>query len=375
MLNWRDPMNPKSGGAERVTLAYWKELAARGHRADWFACGFPNCQSDEVIDGVRVIRGAPSSIRSRWDAYHWAKRNGPYDLIVDQHHGLPWWTPWWVKGTRVSYIHEVLGPIWRSFYPWPISAVGQAVERLTHWAYRDERFWTGCQATRGQLERRGIHRVEVVSYGVDTIALETLPEKELSKPLRLIVVCRLAPNKRVDHAIRALARLRDRGVSARLEVVGDGEEGPQLRKLASDSHVADACEFLGRLNEDDKLDRMREAHFLVHTSVREGWGLNVVEANAMGTPAVVYPAPGLTESTQNDVTGWVSERETPESLADGIEQAIANPGRYQQWRRNALESARALHWDVVAPKAADWLESVARMDSSATGKEMYARVD
>lgn len=375
MLNWRDPMNPKSGGAERVTLAYWKELASRGHRADWFACGFPHCESEETVDGVRVIRGASSSLVSRWDAYRWARRHGPFDLIVDQHHGLPWWTPWWAATPRVSYIHEVLGPIWRSFYPWPISAIGQGVERLTHWAYRNERFWTGCDATRRQLERRGIRRIDVVSYGVDTVALSALPEKELSEPLRLITVCRLAPNKRVDHVIRTVARLRERGVAVQLDIVGSGDEERGLKKLASQLEVSDACEFVGRLSEEDKLARMRRAHFLTHTSVREGWGLNVVEANAMGTPAAVYPVPGLTESTQSQVTGWVSDRETPESLADGLQHAIAHPELYQQWRRNALASARALHWDVVAPTAADWLESVAREGSKRGGLRYDARAD
>ena len=38
MLNWRDPKNPLAGGAERVTLAYLKELVRRGHEVYWFTC-------------------------------------------------------------------------------------------------------------------------------------------------------------------------------------------------------------------------------------------------------------------------------------------------------------------------------------------------
>ena len=38
------------------------------------------------------------------------------------------------------------------------------------------------------------------------------------------------------------------------------------------------------------------AHVLVATSVREGWGLNVSEAAACGTPAIGYSVPGLVDS-------------------------------------------------------------------------------
>ena len=41
------------------------------------------------------------------------------------------------------------------------------------------------------------------------------------------------------------------------------------------------------------------------TSVREGWGLVVTEANACGTPAVVYDVPGLRDSVRNEETGLV----------------------------------------------------------------------
>src|SRR4051794_8538987 len=40
MLNWRDPKNPISGGAERVTLAHLAALAERGHQVYWYTHDF-----------------------------------------------------------------------------------------------------------------------------------------------------------------------------------------------------------------------------------------------------------------------------------------------------------------------------------------------
>jgi glycosyltransferase involved in cell wall biosynthesis len=134
---------------------------------------------------------------------------------------------------------------------------------------------------------------------------------------------------------------------------------PQLKQCVSQLGLNDRVEFAGFLNEEQKDQSLQEAHLLLHTSVREGWGLNVIEANAMGTPSAVYPVAGLTESTLHDVTGRVSHQETPESLADEIQSMIENPDLYQQYRIEAWKRAKQFHWDAILPKACDWLESMA----------------
>ena len=57
MLNWRDPKNPLTGGAERVTEGYLSALQKRGHEVYWFAYQFPGGSPEEVISGIKIIRG------------------------------------------------------------------------------------------------------------------------------------------------------------------------------------------------------------------------------------------------------------------------------------------------------------------------------
>ncbi len=109
-----------------------------------------------------------------------------------------------------------------------------------------------------------------------------------------------------------------------------------------------------------KNDILRRAHFLVHTSIREGWGLNVIEANAMGTPAMVYPVAGLVDSTVADVTGIIVPAETPEALADSLTAAAKEPGKYQNYRVKAWERSQTFAWDKVLPLVCDYLEAQAR---------------
>ena len=360
MLNWRDPRNPLAGGAERVTEAYLRALLARGHEVSWFANAFAGAPAEEDLDGLQVVR-AGGKFTSWRSARSWVLGQKPFDLIIDQHHGIPWYAPWWAEARVVAFIHEVLGPIWRAFYPWPISAIGSWQERLTLRRYRKVPFWTASSFTREHLEEQGIESVTQIPYGVNTRALETLPSKELDEPLQFITVSRLAPNKQVDHAIAALWCLRgEHEMEARLKIVGQGQEKPALRKLVHDLKVEEHVEFCGALPETDKDAALREAHFLLHTSLREGWGLNVIEANAMGTPAIVYPTPGLMESTLHEQTGLVANEESPAALAAMIASVQSHNGAYQDWRIAARDRADTLHWDRVLPAACDQLEAWAR---------------
>jgi glycosyltransferase involved in cell wall biosynthesis len=204
-----------------------------------------------------------------------------------------------------------------------------------------------------------VRSVKIIRYGVYTHALKVLPEAPLSTPLRLAVVSRLAPNKRIDHAIRTLHCLKQRGVAATLTIVGEGEMEGALRQLVIELQLQEQVSFTGPLPEAEKDECLQRAHWLLHTSIREGWGLNVIEANAMGTPAAVYPVAGLIESTLHDRTGLVSEKETPESLADALISTLGRDEKYETFRRNAWERAKTLHWDHVLPLACDWLEAQA----------------
>jgi glycosyltransferase involved in cell wall biosynthesis len=359
MLSWRDPHNPKSGGAERVTIGYLSALQQRGHEVYWFANQFPGGSSAEVIQGVNIVRGGGQGT-SVLKAIRWYRQQKPFDLVIDQHHGIPWFAPWWCKTNSISYLHEVLGPIWGAFYPWPVSTIGRWQERFVHWLYRKNAFWVGSESTQRALHQRGVNNVTVIHYGIRQTPLTTLEPKALSEPLRLIAVSRLAPNKRIDHAILILKLLAEKKVDAHLTIVGTGEVESQLKQLAVETNLVERITFTGHLSEAEKDAKLRRAHLLIHTSIREGWGLNILEANAVGTPSVVYPVDGLVDATIDGRTGIVTQYETPESAAERILALLKSPEKYEDMRVNACERTKEFHWSQILPPACDWLEKQAR---------------
>lgn len=359
MLNWRDPKNPISGGAERVSLAHLLALVERGHEVYWYTFDFPNGAHEETYQGIRIVRGGGKG-SSIFKAISWYRQQPRFDLVIDQHHGLPWFAPWWSRTNCVAYIHEVLGPIWTSFYPWPVSMIGQWQERWTHWLYRNVPFWTPSESTKKDLHAHGVRSVTVIPNGSDTAPLASLGPKPMEAPLRLICVSRLAPNKRVEHAIRAVKVLVERKIPVRLKIVGGGECKSQLEQLTKELRLEEQVSFTGQLSEEEKNAALREAHFLVHTSLREGWGLNVIEANAMGTPAAVYPVGGLIDSTVPGQTGLVTTAETPESLADALGDIVSKPEVYARYRMQAWERSKTFSWPAILPQVVSWLEEQAK---------------
>lgn len=358
MLNWRDPENPIAGGAERVSVAYLGELARRGHEVFWFANSFPGCKHEEMINGIHYIRAGGKGT-SVLEARKWYRGQKRFDLVIDQHHGIPWYAPWWCKTNCIAYIHEVLGPIWNSFYPWPTSVIGRWQERWTHWFYRNVTTWVPSESTRKALLAHGVRDVKAIPNGCDTVPLPALEPKKLESPLRLIAVSRIAPNKRVDHAVQAVPLLQRAGVDMHLTVVGGGDSLESLKQLAKNLNLDSHVTFTGPLPEEEKNRELRRAHLLVHTSLREGWGLNVLEANAMGTPAAVYPVAGLVDSTVAGETGWIASAETPTALAETLQAIVRRPEEYAQFRLNAWERTKRFQWDKILPLACDWLESQA----------------
>ena len=56
ILNWRDPKNPKSGGAEIVTLEHAKAWVKKGHNVTWFTSKFKGSKDTEKIEGINIVR-------------------------------------------------------------------------------------------------------------------------------------------------------------------------------------------------------------------------------------------------------------------------------------------------------------------------------
>lgn len=348
--NWRDIENPDAGGAEVFTHEVLKRLAARGHEVTLFTASFDGAPGEEVVDGVRIVRsGGRFSVYRRAKTYYRRRFRGEFDVVVDEINTRPFMTPTFVEEPVVALIHQLAREFWFYETPFPVSWLGY------HWLedrwlskYTDVPTLTVSQSTRDDLLELGFEDVAVVPEGINVEPLDVVPEKA-SDPTFLFVG-RITEAKRPDHALAAFGRISECFPDAKLHVVGDGYMLDDLKSSAGDTVT-----FHGYVTEDRKLALMRESHVLLVPGVREGWGLVVTEANAMGTPAVGYDVHGLRDSIKDGETGLLCNP-NPGAMA---ERASALLNDWRAFGRRALEDARQYEWDRTARAVEARLSEVA----------------
>jgi teichuronic acid biosynthesis glycosyltransferase TuaC len=196
-------------------------------------------------------------------------------------------------------------------------------------------------------------RVHVVPVGVDetTFVLGSAQERE---PGQVLYVGFLNFNKGVDVLLRAMRLLSDRGVPARLLLVGGGDfrdthrQARRLQALASELDVDEGIRFLGQLTPAEVAKLMRESSVLVLPSRAESFGAVLVEALASGTPVIATSSGGPQDIVAPEVGRLVPPGD-PAPLAEAIANVLGEGDRYpaRRLREFALERYR---WDDIADR-------------------------
>lgn len=340
ILNWRDPGNPKSGGAEYVTMMHAKAWVEKGDRVTWFTSAYPGSIKEEESDGVRIIRRGNSFTVFIAACFYYFTHKNDVDLIIDEVHGIPFFTILYTRKPIVLFIHEVAGDIWRVMYRWPVSVIGQLLERLYLRLYRNRLVWTDAPSTVGELVRLGFPRKSCVSIAcpVCTQPLDRAPVKETEPTF--IFVGRLVRMKRVDHVLAAFRDIRKQFPDAKLRIVGEGNPGK-----------AEGVTWYGRVSEKRKFELLKSSHILLHTSVKEGWGLVILEAGSQWTPSVVYAVSGLVDTVTDGKTGILVRSCDPNDLAREAVTLYKDKDRYQKMQKEAAVFSRSFRWEDVTKQS------------------------
>ena len=165
---------------------------------------------------------------------------------------------------------------------------------------------------------------------------------ELTGPVRLLYVGRLSPRKGPQVAVATLAELVDRGVDARLDLLGSVFEGyewfeAELRDTVSAGRLTDRVDFLGF--QPDVWPPLAAADVvLIPSVVDEPFGNTAVEAVLAARPVVVSSTSGLLEA----VAGYRSAQAVPPgdvpAWADAVQRVLAD---WSDARASAVQDAAA----------------------------------
>ena len=348
ILNWRCPRNPRAGGAELVTFEVARRFVQWGHSVEWFAATYAGASPEEDIEGVRILRSG-RQWTVHWHAFRRYRRRlrANFDAVIDEVNTIPFFTGLWADVPRFMLIHQLAREVWWYESPFPFSALGFLLEPIYLRLYRNFPVLTVSVSTQQDLIKMGfIGPITIVPEGIEPIT--EVSRLKAANPT-FLYVGRLAPSKRVNDIVLAFARFHESFASGQLWLVGTGsvKYTRRLIALVDKLDIGPNVRFFGHVPAEEKHRLMAAAHGLVMASTREGWGLVVTEANACGTPAVVYDVPGLRDAVRHEKTGLVV-KVSPAALAGGMTRLISDPELYRRLAIGASKWSREFSFDKSA---------------------------
>lgn len=303
-LSWRDLNHPEAGGAEKYLETICAGLARRGHQVVLSCPHYPGAAADESPNGVRYVRhGARLSVYPGTAARLALGKLGAPDVIVDINNGIPFFSPLVAPCPVVGVVHHIHREQWPVVFGPAMAALGWSLEsRLAPWVYRHSTMVAVSETTRSEMRSIGYHGdISVVYNGTEMPGMQRRPRS--ATPV-IAVLGRLVPHKRVEHALEVAARLRGEFPGLKLVVIGDGWHSDRLKEAAARAGVADMVEFTGFVSQGEKHRLLASAWLHLCPSMKEGWGLSVMEAGWHRVPSVAYQGAGaLSESIVDQQTG------------------------------------------------------------------------
>jgi glycosyltransferase involved in cell wall biosynthesis len=200
-------------------------------------------------------------------------------------------------------------------------------------------------------------RVRRIYNGIDLRQFRfSRPELPATSP-KIAAVGRLVEKKGFDDLIAAAVLLTERGLDFQLEIAGSGPLEDELQSTIEAAGLTDRVRLLGPLPQDAVRRLVTSATvFAAPCRVgadgnRDGLPTVLLEAMALGTPAVSTPVTGIPEAIEHRRTGLlVAEGDRP-GLADALAELITDPslqGELARAARNKIEKDFDAHRQAVA---------------------------
>ena len=365
VLNWRDPWHPEGGGSELYVHQVVQRLVAGGDRVTVFTAAYENPLDEhgpahpalprDVRDGVTYVRRGGHLTVYLWAAlFLLTRRFGHVDRVLEVQNGMPFLATLFTRAPVVVLVHHVHREQWPVVGP-VLARIGWFLEsKVAVRANRGNRYLAVSEVTRSELVSLGVRAGDI------QIAYNGLPRAPVREPVpasetpRIVVLSRLVPHKQIEHAIELMPRLLETYPDATLQVLGSGWWHDNLvaarERLGLHHHVV----FHGHVTEEEKFAELERAWVHVLPSLKEGWGLSIIEAASVGTPSVAYrSAGGVQESILEGVTGLLADDRS--QLTDHVADLLADTGRRRDLGAKAQARSEHFSWDATALRVAEQL--------------------
>lgn len=353
IFNWKDIRNPDVGGAEIILYELAKRLVKDGHTVTWFCRSFADGKSEEIIDGIHIIRRG-NRFTVYWKAYQYYRSLFVKpDKVLDCINTICWQTPLYVpKEKRVAYVNQLAKEVF--FYELPpiISHIAYMLEPFEYQSYKDTKFLCYSDSVRKDIITFGIPEKNISTFPIGIDHTRYVPGKKSKDPLFLFVA-RLTRMKRPDLCVEAMEIVIKKYPKAKLAIVGYGPMERELEHMIRTKGleknvflVNKGALFFDKTSKDKKVKLMQESWALLLPSVKEGWGMVVTEAALCATPTIATDVTGLHDSVIAEKTGiMLSPDPSIKELSDSMLRLVGDNKLRQRLSEEARVCGEQFTWN------------------------------
>lgn len=167
-------------------------------------------------------------------------------------------------------------------------------------------------------------KVNVVHCGVDASFLAAGPQP-ISDNRRMVCVGRLAPQKGQLLILDALGAVAAEGIAFEMVLAGDGQMRAVIEERIRTLGLQDSVRITGWISNEVVRNELLDARVILMPSFAEGLPVALMEALALGRPAITTYVAGIPELIKDRVNGWLIPAGAREPLVAAIKQALATP--------------------------------------------------
>jgi glycosyltransferase involved in cell wall biosynthesis len=296
---WSAGDEPCVPGVRVIAIAHDDALYGRGHRRFGPVLRFGLALWLHLLRHGRHYDAVHTSAMSTWSALATGSlaRVRRYRLVLD------WWEVWtW------GYWRRYLGPV--------AGTVGWLMQRQTA-RLRHE------PIVHSELHTKRLRRLQTARPVLRTHGLLT-SSRALEVPRRadplIVYAGRFIPEKQVPAIVPALAQIRETLPKLCACLIGEGPDADAVRDAIQTAGLDGIVELPGFVSEDALAQTLKRALCLVLLSRREGYGLVVAEAAAVGVPSVVlsHPDSAAAELIVEGLNGFTCASTDPQEVASAI---------------------------------------------------------
>ena len=349
-FTWKDKKNPLAGGAEIVNEELAKRLVQNGYEVKLIVGGYQDSSPKEIIDGYEVIR-----VGGRWTVYlqaflYYKKHlQGWADLVIDEINTIPFFSKFYVKEKNILFIHQLCREIWFYQMFFPLNWIGYIIEPLYLRLLNDRKVITISNSTKTDLLKYGFKadNIQIISEGIEIEPVDNLDTITKFDNPTILSLGSIRAMKRTKDILQAYNIAKKSIPNLQLIIAGDSNDpyGQEFLQELGKSDYKQDIQYLGKVSIDKKIELMQKSHTILVTSVKEGWGLIVTEANSQGTPAIVYNVDGLRDSVIDNKTGLICSANTPQTLADNIAKLFSDQTLYDKLRQEGHKFSKTITFE------------------------------